>query len=129
MRRWTASRSRGRRGTAQKAEPGGYSDTDYTASFAGFAPARNPLFTGVVILDVQRPNHSGTGAAAVFGRIADRVLWRSGEPAGERSAWSVRARESVGSPAGGAAGPRQRCGARKLRRGPGSRRATSLPRG
>lgn len=66
----------GKTGTAQKAEPGGYSDTDYTASFAGFAPARNPLFTGVVILDVQRPNHSGAGAAAVFGRIADRVLWR-----------------------------------------------------
>ena len=66
----------GKTGTAQKAEPGGYSDTDYTASFAGFAPARNPLFTGVVILDVQKPNHSGTGAAAVFGRIADRVLWR-----------------------------------------------------
>ena len=66
----------GKTGTAQKAERGGYSDTDYTASFAGFAPARNPLFTGVVILDVQKPNHSGTGAAAVFGRIADRVLWR-----------------------------------------------------
>jgi len=66
----------GKTGTAQKAEAGGYSDTDYTASFAGFAPARSPLFTGVVILDVQRPNHSGTGAAAVFGRIADRVLWR-----------------------------------------------------
>lgn len=66
----------GKTGTAQKAEAGGYSETDYTASFAGFAPARNPLFTGVVILDVQRPNHSGTGAAAVFGRIADRVLWR-----------------------------------------------------
>ena len=66
----------GKTGTAQKAESGGYSETDYTASFAGFAPARNPLFTGVVILDVRRPNHSGTGAAAVFGRIADRALWR-----------------------------------------------------
>ena len=66
----------GKTGTAQKAEAGGYSETDYTASFAGFAPARDPLFTGVVILDVRKPNHSGTGAAAVFGRIADRVLWR-----------------------------------------------------
>ena len=66
----------GKTGTAQKAEPGGYSATDYTVSFAGFAPARNPLFTGLVILDVQKPNHSGAGAARVFGRIADRVLWR-----------------------------------------------------
>ena len=81
----------GKTGTAQKAEPGGYSDTDYTASFAGFAPARNPLFTGVVILDVQRPNHSGTGAAAVFGRIADRVLWRS-----RRTGWGTERLVSSG---------------------------------
>ena len=66
----------GKTGTAQKAAPGGYSATDYTASFAGFAPSRNPLFTGAVILDVQKPNHSGAGAARVFGRIAERVLWR-----------------------------------------------------
>ena len=81
----------GKTGTAQKAEPGGYSENDYTASFAGFAPARNPLFTGVVILDVQRPNHSGTGAAAVFGRIADRVLWRYG-----RTGWGTERLVSPG---------------------------------
>jgi cell division protein FtsI (penicillin-binding protein 3) len=81
----------GKTGTAQKAEAGGYSDTDYTASFAGFAPARNPLFTGVVILDVQRPNHSGTGAAAVFGRIADRVLWRD-----RRTGWGTERLVSSG---------------------------------
>ena len=66
----------GKTGTAQKSENGGYSETDYAASFAGFAPARDPLFTGVVILDVQKPNHSGANAARVFGRIAERVLWR-----------------------------------------------------
>lgn len=81
----------GKTGTAQKAEPGGYSDTDYTASFAGFAPARDPLFTGVVILDVQRPNHSGAGAAAVFGRIADRVLWRH-----RRTGWGTERLVSSG---------------------------------
>ena len=93
----------GKTGTAQKAEPGGYSDTDYTASFAGFAPARNPLFTGVVILDVQRPNHSGTRAAAVFGRIADRVLWRY-----RRTGWGterlVSAGRGVRQPTGGRGG-------------------------
>lgn len=66
----------GKTGTAQKAASGGYSPTDYIASFAGFAPAREPLFTGVVILDAKRPHHSGTNAARVFGRIAERVLWR-----------------------------------------------------
>jgi len=81
----------GKTGTAQKAEAGGYSETDYTASFAGFAPARNPLFTGVVILDVQRPNHSGTGAASVFGRIADRVLWRH-----RRTGWGTERLVSAG---------------------------------
>ena len=81
----------GKTGTAQKAEAGGYSDTDYTASFAGFAPARNPLFTGVVILDVQRPNHSGAGAAAVFGRIADRVLWHH-----RRTGWGTERLVSSG---------------------------------
>ena len=81
----------GKTGTAQKAEPGGYSATDYAASFAGFAPARNPLFTGVVILDVRKPNHSGTGAAAVFGRIADRVLWRN-----RRTGWGTERLVSSG---------------------------------
>ena len=81
----------GKTGTAQKAMPGGYSETDYTASFAGFAPASNPLFTGVVILDVQRPNHSGTGAATVFGRIADRVLWRH-----RRTGWGTERLVSSG---------------------------------
>ena len=66
----------GKTGTAQKAVPGGYSETDYISSFAGFAPAERPLFTAVVILDTKKPNHSGALAARVFGRIAARLLWR-----------------------------------------------------
>lgn len=66
----------GKTGTAQKPARGGYSATDYIASFAGFAPAPAPLFSGVVILDVRKPNHSGTHAARVFGRVAERVLRR-----------------------------------------------------
>ncbi len=66
----------GKTGTAQKASHGGYSPTDYIASFAGFAPVAEPLFTGVVILDTRRPNHSGANAARVFSRIAARVLRR-----------------------------------------------------
>ena len=93
----------GKTGTAQKAAPGGYSDTDYTASFGGFAPARNPLFTGVVILDVQRPNHSGTGAATVFGRIAERVLWRH-----RRTGWGTERLVSSGRGGRHLAGRRSR---------------------
>lgn len=74
----------GKTGTAQKARPGGYSETEYTASFAGFAPTRDPLFTGVVILDVEKPNHSGANAALVFGRIAERALWRD-----RRTGWGT----------------------------------------
>ncbi len=64
----------GKTGTAQKAVPGGYSETDFIASFGGFAPARAPRFTAVVILDTSIPNHSGGNAARVFGRIAGRLL-------------------------------------------------------
>lgn len=90
----------GKTGTAQKAAPGGYSETDYTASFAGFAPARKPLFTGVVILDVQKPHHSGAGAATVFGKIAERALWRH-----RRTGWGterlVASRRGIRQLAGG----------------------------
>ncbi len=64
----------GKTGTAQKAVPGGYHPDDFIASFAGFVPAHAPRFTGVVILDTTRPNHSGANAARVFGRIASRLL-------------------------------------------------------
>ena len=72
----------GKTGTAQKPHRGGYSPTDYIASFAGFAPAPEPLFSGVVILEVRKPNHSGTHAARVFGRVAERVLRRYRVPGG-----------------------------------------------
>ena len=95
----------GKTGTAQKAAPGGYSATDYTASFAGFAPTRDPLFTGVVILDVQKPNQSGANAALVFGRIAERALWRD-----RRTGWGTERLVASGRrlrhpKAGRAAGP------------------------
>ncbi len=70
----------GKTGTAQKAVPGGYSETAYTSSFAGFAPVDQPVFSAVVILDAEKPRHSGAFAARVFQRIATRVLWRSRRP-------------------------------------------------
>lgn len=99
----------GKTGTAQKAVPGGYSQTDYVASFAGFAPARTPRFTGVVILDTSRPHHSGTNAARVFGRIAKRILRRYRLPGddveriaavGRRNAGVLPTSNSAGAPGG-----------------------------
>ncbi len=79
----------GKTGTAQRAVPGGYSDVDYISTFAGFAPADEPLFTAVVMLEAQKPRHSGAFAARVFGRIAARALWRR-RRTGEESERVVR---------------------------------------
>ena len=60
----------GKTGTAQIAVPGGYSATDYTASFVGFFPARDPRICILVALEAPRPNyHGGTVAAPVFAKI------------------------------------------------------------
>ena len=64
----------GKTGTAQKAVRGGYSKTDFIASFVGFAPADTPELTALVILDSPTGDHSGALAAAVFARIVKRSL-------------------------------------------------------
>jgi len=79
----------GKTGTSQKAFRGGYSQTDYIASFAGFAPAKDPLFTAVVILDARKPRHSGALAARVFGRLAKSILHRY-ERFGRETEWLER---------------------------------------
>jgi len=73
----------GKTGTAQKAVPGGYSKTDFIASFAGFAPAYRPELTALVILDSPEGDHSGSRAAAVFARIVERSLVHLGVPRDE----------------------------------------------
>ncbi len=61
----------GKTGTAQKAVPGGYSSTDYYASFVGFVPAREPVFSVLVSVERPRPQHTGGFVSApVFARIA-----------------------------------------------------------
>ncbi len=73
----------GKTGTAQKAVPGGYSKTDFIASFVGFAPADRPELTALVILDSPEGDHSGSRAAAVFARIVERSLVYLGVPRDE----------------------------------------------
>lgn len=95
----------GKTGTAQKAVPGGYSETDYIASFAGFAPAERPVFTAVVLLDTSQPNHSGANAARVFGRIAARMLRRYRKAPAETPVLVARAAPTAPAGAEGAGTP------------------------
>ncbi len=60
----------GKTGTAQKAIPGGYSDTAYISSFVGFIPAETPEIAAVVVVDEPQPYHTGGRVAApAFSRI------------------------------------------------------------
>ena len=65
----------GKTGTAEKAEDGGYSKTDFVASFIGYAPARNPRLLVAVMVDEPRGSiYGGTVAAPAFERIVEFAL-------------------------------------------------------
>ena len=65
----------GKTGTAEKAIEGGYSKTDYIASFIGFAPAKNPRLLVAVMVDTPRGDiYGGTVAAPAFERIVEFAL-------------------------------------------------------
>ena len=66
----------GKTGTAQKVVDGEYSDTQYVASFVGFAPVRDPEFLMAVIVDNPKAGgyYGGELAAPAFGEIASFAL-------------------------------------------------------
>jgi cell division protein FtsI (penicillin-binding protein 3) len=65
----------GKTGTAQKVVNGKYSDSQYVASFVGFAPARDPKLLVAVVVDQPQYVHVGGAVAApVFGQIASFAL-------------------------------------------------------
>jgi cell division protein FtsI/penicillin-binding protein 2 len=71
----------GKTGTAQVAENGTYSETNYVASFIGFAPAQNPQLLAAVIVDEPRGEiYGGSVAAPAFGQIAEFALPYLGVP-------------------------------------------------
>jgi len=71
----------GKTGTAEIAENGEYSDTNYVASFIGFAPADNPQLLAAVIVDrPQGEIYGGSVAAPAFGQIAEFALPYLGVP-------------------------------------------------
>lgn len=66
----------GKTGTARKAIKGGYADDQYTVLFAGIAPADNPKYVMVIMVDDPRGDnyYGGTVAAPVFAKVMSQVL-------------------------------------------------------
>ena len=66
----------GKTGTAQKVVDGTYSDTQFIASFVGFAPATDPRLLVSVIVDDPKGGdyYGGSVAAPAFGQIASFAL-------------------------------------------------------
>ena len=64
----------GKTGTAQIPIRGGYSNTDYWASFVGFCPAESSEFGVIVVVERPKPKyHGGYVAAPVFAKITEAV--------------------------------------------------------
>jgi len=69
----------GKTGTAEKLSDGGYGKRRHVVSFCGFAPATNPQFTVLVILDnPEKYSFGSTAAAPVFHEIMERLLAMKG---------------------------------------------------
>lgn len=67
----------GKTGTAQKfdLEEGTYSSDSFIASFAGFAPSRNPAITAIVIVDEPKEKiYGGVVAAPIWADIVSKTL-------------------------------------------------------
>jgi cell division protein FtsI (penicillin-binding protein 3) len=65
----------GQTGTAEVAVDGGYSESQFVASFVGFAPAQDPeLLVAVVVDEPQGSYYGGVVAAPAFGEIARFAL-------------------------------------------------------
>ncbi|WDE95677.1 penicillin-binding protein 2 [Lentisphaera profundi] len=66
----------GKTGTSQKWVNNAYSNTIHVASFVGYAPADNPAFVLMVVVDepAYKYRYGGTAAAPTFRRIAEKTL-------------------------------------------------------
>jgi cell division protein FtsI (penicillin-binding protein 3) len=70
----------GKTGTARRVIEGKYSQSDYTASFAGYFPAEDPAVVCLVMIENPRDRGytGGLAAAPVFKAIAERIYATSG---------------------------------------------------
>lgn len=92
----------GKTGTAQKPLPTGGYGNSYTASFAGFAPARDPEAVVIVILDDPQPIWGGSTAAPTFETIMEFTLRHLGaSPSGnaEKAAREIEQAQAKEPPA------------------------------
>ena len=66
----------GKTGTSQKWINNAYSDRIHVASFVGYAPADNPEFVLMIVVDEPsyKYRYGGTAAAPTFRRIAEKTL-------------------------------------------------------
>jgi len=66
----------GKTGTVKKSGAGGYVEDSYLALFAGIAPASNPRFAMVVMIDEPRGEkyYGGAVAAPVFAKVMAGAL-------------------------------------------------------
>ena len=65
----------GKTGTAEIAQGGSYAENNYILSFMGFAPADNPKYACLVIVDSPASGgNSGTLAGGIFSKIMKNVL-------------------------------------------------------
>ncbi|HEY8493330.1 MAG TPA: penicillin-binding transpeptidase domain-containing protein, partial [Myxococcota bacterium] len=65
----------GKTGTSQKVVNGTYSESEYVASFVGFAPADDPALLVTIVVDNPKGDYyGGTVAAPAFGKIAEMAL-------------------------------------------------------
>ena len=72
----------GKTGTTQKVIDGTYSDEQYVAFFAGYAPSRDPRVMTLVIVDDPdgKEYHGGEAAAPVFAEATAKALQVLGVP-------------------------------------------------
>lgn len=66
----------GKTGTSRKAGPGGYVERRYVSTFAGMAPASDPRFVAVVMIDEPDPSeyYAGPVAGPVFRALMSDAL-------------------------------------------------------
>ena len=84
----------GKSGTSAKLVDGQYSTSEYNASFVGFVPSRDPVFTVLVLIDAPHGDeyYGGAVAAPVFSRVAEAALRHRGVPPTIRATAPIIAR-------------------------------------
>ncbi len=87
----------GKTGTAQIPNPNdlGYVSGAYVGSFAGFAPAQDPVLSAIVVLEHPTPIYGGAVAAPVFSTIMAYALHHYGIPTTE-AATATASNSAVG---------------------------------